>query len=368
MLNQPQLQSSLGEVTKTKTTADRVWNMGSLALGVVTKVHTKRYTADVRIYGTNDKFTSGHDKEGRYACRIGVGNAGYDEEFKRAYGEIVPIRKGAIVLVGFLQNNKDRPVILRVFHNTSEDNDVNNFNNILDSLYNTKGERLVDCLVKISPIQDFMYLNRDGDLEIASHTKSFMVATQRELDFENYDFEDLSLKDEDNKTVTMNEKYSARPLKAMLSFRSSFTDSVTNWLKIMVDSAKTSFRVARLQQAENKSTIIEITEKGDINLRRQLDTKSFEGSKKYTEVSINSDGTIDIQVSGDKLTKLKIDGSGVSLDTTSSVKLSSEEDITLKSETLNANHTNIVFNGHMTLNSKRVAVQGDSTSDGATIS
>ena len=55
--NQPQLQSSLGEVTSTKTENDRVWDMGYLALGQVTKVHPKRYTADVRLYSSGDIFS-----------------------------------------------------------------------------------------------------------------------------------------------------------------------------------------------------------------------------------------------------------------------------------------------------------------------
>lgn len=364
--NQPQLQSSLGEVANNKTKVDRVWNMGTIALGVVLKVHAKRYTADVRIYGTNDKFSSSHDQEGRYSCRIGVNNAGFDNEFQKPYGEIVPIQKGAIVLVGFLRNSKEKPVIFKVFHNTSEEVSQNNYKNILDSVYSDDGKGEISRYLNITPIQDFVSVDRNGNIEIASHTKSFFVAKEREMDEENFDFEDLTVKKPDNYTISNDSKYS-RPLKFMAVFRDNFVDNLTNWLKIFIDASKTSFKLVKLQQAENKSTFLEIDKSGGIKLRRQLDTKAFEGSKNYTEIGIDSKGKINIVVSGDKTTKLTVDGSGVKLDTASPVELSSDEDIKISGKTLKVASKNIDFTGEMKLNNKRVAVKGDSTSDGATI-
>lgn len=364
--NKPQLQSSLGEVSSSKTKNDRVWNLGNLAIGQVLRVHPKRYTADVRLYSSGDIFASSHDQEGRYSCRIGVDNAGYDTEFKKPYGKIVPIQKGSIVLVGFLGNKKEKPVILRVFHNISEDVEQNNLKNILDSVYSDDGKGEISRYLNITPIQDFVSVDRDGNVEIASHTKSFFVAKTREMDEEHFDFEDLTVKKSDNSTVSVDSRYS-NPLKFMAVFRDKFLDSATNWLKIFIDASKTSFKLVKLQQAENKSTFLEITQNGDIKLRRQLDTKAFEGSKEYTEIGIDSKGKVTIKVAGDKETSLVVDGSGVKLKTASSVELSSDEDIKILGKNLKVTSNNIDFSGEMKLNNKRVAVEGDSTSDGATI-
>ena len=252
MSSEPQLQASLGEITSVKTKKDRNWNMGYLALGKVLRVHPKRYTADVQIFGTNDVVMSAKDQEGRHACRIGVNNAGWDETYKKPYGEIIPIQKGSIVLVGFLKNYKEKPVILKVFHNISEDLGQSNQKNILNALYSPDADDEIGRYVNISNIQDFISIDKEGNFEIASHTKSFLVGKERAMDDEFYDYEDLETKNADQTTLSVDERYSI-PKKYMAVFRDNYTDELTNWLKFIVDSKQTSFKLAKLQQKENKS-------------------------------------------------------------------------------------------------------------------
>lgn len=336
MSNEPQLQSSLGEVTSIKTKKDRNWSIGYLALGKVLRVHPKRYTADVQIYGTNDTMMSAKDQEGRHACRIGVGNAGYDETYKKAYGEIIPMQKGSIVLVGFLKNSKEKPVILRVFHDISEELGENNHKNILNATFSSETDDEISRYLNISNIQDFVTVDSEGNFEIASHTKSFFVGKERAMDDECFDFEDLEIKNPDRTTRSVDEKYS-KPKKYMAVFRDNFRDNLTNWLKIVIDATKTSFRLAKLQQSENKSTYLEIDQNGALKLRRQLDTKSFEESQKYSEISIDDTGKIELKFIGNTKTVLTInpDETGVTLETTEPVKISTEKDIDVKGKNIN---------------------------------
>lgn len=335
MPNEPQLQSSLGEVTSVKTRKDRNWNMGYLALGKVLRVHPKRYTADVQIYGTNDVVTSAKDQEGRHACRIGVGNAGYDETYKKAYGEIIPIQKGSIVLVGFLKNSKEKPVILRVFHNIAEELGESNYKNILNAAYSSDTDDEILRYLNISNIQDFVTVDSEGNFEIASHTKSFFVGKERAMDDECFDFEDLEIKNPDQTTRSVDERYS-KPKKYMAVFRDNFKDNLTNWLKIIVDATKTSFRLAKLQQSEDKSTYLEIDQNGALRLRRQLDTKSFGEGKEYADFSIDETGKIELEFIGSTKTTVTInsDGTGVVIETTDPVKVSTEKDITVKGKNI----------------------------------
>lgn len=336
MPNEPQLQSSLGEVTSNKTMKDRNWNRGYLAFGKVLHVHPKRYTADVQIYGTNDVIVSAKDQEGRHACRIGVSNAGYSEKYKKAYGEIVPIEKGSIVLVGFLKNSKEKPVILRVFHNIAEELGESNFKNMLDAMYASETDDSVDRYLNISKIQDFVTVDSEGNFEIASHTKSFFVGKERAMDDECFDFEDLEIKNPDQTTRSVDERYS-KPKKYIAVFRDNFKDSLTNWLKIIVDATKTSFRLAKLQQSDNKSTYLEVDQNGAFKVRRQLDTKSFEGSKHYAEITISSQGKIECKFTGATRSVFTInsDGSEVRLETTDPINIISEQDILVKGDNIN---------------------------------
>lgn len=370
--NQPQLQSSLGEVTSTKTENDRVWDMGYLALGQVTKVHPKRYTADVEIYHTNDKIASMSSNEGRHSCRIGVGSAGFNNLHNRPFGEINPIHAGDIVLVGFLKNSKQQPVIIKTFHSTTEEVGDLNLRNILNNQFSNDTESDIESTVKISPIQDFSVIDKWGNFEYASHTKSFFVAKEFGIDDEKFDFEDLSIKtnvssdilaqtqdslsglDDPNnayslidgalnnlfnslfggifnldksdnssqskmddksqqalirgKTIFVDKKFS-KPKKFLACFRDKFEDSATNWLKCIVNAAKTSLKIVKFQQAENKNTQLELDEHGTIKIKRQLDSRHLfdnsvpqtpdnleqNPSKVYSEMQMTADGTILIQ-------------------------------------------------------------------------
>lgn len=338
----PMLQSSLGIATSQQTKKDRSWNHGYLALGRVLKVFPKRYTADVEIFHTYDKLHSANEQEGRHACRIGVGTAGFSDQYQAPYGEIIPIQRGNIVLVGFLKNSKEQPVILRVFHDISEDNRTANYRNILPnyfSSYTNIGD-VLDYL-KITPIQDFMKVDRFGNIELSSHTKSFFVASESRMVDDRFDYEDLSVKFPKDKTVInplgnisnffdvdtsgksyynffddvettlsvetvhVEEKYS-NPKKYMAVFRDRFQDAKTNWLKLIVDAAQTSFRVLKLQQDTNQSTCVEVANDGTVRIRRQVDNRMLYNhetpqtpinptqnpSKVYSEIKLNPDGGI----------------------------------------------------------------------------
>lgn len=357
MYNQPQLQSSLGEVTSMKTSKDRNWNMGTLAVGRVIRVHPKRYTADVQLFGSHDSLSSTKSQEGRHSCRICVDNAGFDFIHHKPYGKVIPIQKGSLVLVGFLGNTVEQPIIIRVLHHVGESVGNNNVGNILNSSYNSESDDSITRYLNISPIQDFISIDDEGNFEVASHTKSFIVGKERLMDDETYDFEDLEVKSPDQSTLHVEENYS-KPKKYMAVFRDKFIDTVTNWLKIIVDASKTSFRIAKLQQTANKSTYLEVDEDGTFTLRRQLDTKSFdkETCKHYSEVTMNADGKIQISFTGKTHTVFTInsDGSGVTLDTTDDINITTEKDIHVKGQDMTVDGRDMTINGRdMNITSSR---------------
>lgn len=344
--NAPVLQSSLGTIKPTHSQEDRSWNHGYLAFGKVLNVYPKRYTADVEIYKTADKFHSSYEQEGRHACKIGVSTAGFSNLYQAPYGEIVPIQRGNIVLVGFLKNTKEQPVILRVFHDISEEVGSFNFRNILPdyfSAYSNIGD-ILDYL-NITPIQDFLKIDRFGNIELSSHTKSFFVASESNLSDDKFDYEDLSVKFPKDKTVInplagisdlydagslsglsyynygddnervlsketihVDEKHS-KPKKYMAVFRDNYYDSITNWLKVIVDAAHTSFRILKIQQQTNQNTSFDVAEDGTIKIRRQLDSRALfdpntpqtslnptqNPCKAYSEIQILPDGTIKLE-------------------------------------------------------------------------
>lgn len=370
-LNKPQLQSGLGEVASNKTSKDRNWNNGYLAMGKVIAVHMKRYTADVQILKSSDKHTSILSQEGKHACRICVRNAGFDTIHNKPYGETLPLQVGSLVLVGFLKNSQDQPIIISVLHDISEEIGENNASNILPTQYDEDIDDELPSYTSISNIQDFIHVDMEGNFEIASHTKSFIVGKEQVMDDEMYDFENLSVKNPDRTTIHVEEKYSM-PKKYMAVFRDNFVDNLTNWLKIIVDSARTSFRLVKLQQSDSKSTFLELDENGTIRVKRQLDTKSFEDSTQYSEMSISSDGIVNIQTVGEGKTEIVINPSGgeMTINTTARTKINANQsvDITSKSVNINADKLNVNSQtdlvGTSRVNGKKIIVEGDKDTDG----
>ena len=409
--NQPQLQSSLGDTKTSKTKQDRTWNMGNLALGKVLKVHPKRYTADVQLFKTNDIIMSPSDQEGKFSCKIGVPNAGFDTTYNKPYGTIIPLQKGSIVLVGFVRNMKGKPVILKVFHEISEETGQSNLKNILESEYRNLGESEINRYINITPIQDFICYSPNGDLEISSHSKSFLAFKEQEMDDEEFDYEDLSIRDATGKVTSVSQRFST-PKKLIAVFRDNYLDNMTNWLKVIINPVKTSIRLAKLQR-EGKVSLIEIDETGAIRLRRHLDTKSLDkfDSEDYTELCITEAGGVEVSVRGSKLSTLEIGGEGITLHSEGDMRITSGENLaiestqnvniecsgkaeiqgknlkvtnsdtveidcktaSIKSTTANIECTqsnvkgDVSLTGTMKINGKRVAVQGDSISDNNTI-
>ena len=336
-------QSTMGEKyqQRNSTPHDATNDRGYLALATVTAVHTKRYTVDVVMNDEAADFSSHSSLEGKNAPKIGVSTAGFSTQYEAAYGEQIPIHKGDTVLLGFLKNNPDHPVVLRVFHNITENVGVPNYWNILPNV-DSKDDDISDYL-KITPIQDFHKIDKDGNFEISSHTKSFFIGQETNFDEENFDYEDLSVKSPVDKsvipkysnveggiptydisdgvkknavmqTIQVKEKYST-PKKYMAVFRDAFKDTVTNWLRIIVDAKNTALKILKAQQKANRSTYMELGADGSTTLKRQLDTRVIKGNgaKIYTNINVDAVGKITIETV-DKTTKIKTSTAEVSSD------------------------------------------------------
>lgn len=422
MAEKPVLQSSLGLVQSNSNRIDRSWTDGYLAIGKVTKVYHKRYTADVQITGTAcGTLASAAANEGKYACKIMVNNAGYDTTLRKAYGEIIPIEVGTIVLVAFVKNNSNQPVIIGTFHNTDEEAGENNYMNVLQaSVFSNADSTDLDKYryANISRTQDFFTIDGFGDFEVSSHMRAFIAGgNQKTINEDDFEYDDLSIKGTSQDTIGLSEDLS-KPMQLIAVFKSGVAEACDS-VRLFVDATKNILKLMQVQRKLGQSSILEFTKEGDISLRRNLDTYLTLKSetKKYTEFSVTHDGKVVIrhQTSKDKYSEIttdadgkvtlnygagskksviKMNDSGVEMTTESDIKITStqkstidsKEDIEItsqagmKSETESAQYNTsgaTAFNtgsfainsdGWPTINGKKIIVEGDETSDGATVS
>lgn len=199
-------------------------NQGKLSIGRVVGFNNKTNTADVALI-TGSTTADGRDEKNISCLRMG--NWGYDEERKVAYGSAEPIQKNQIVLIGYVDSMKGKPVILGGL--APPYNDVTNSpryraeNEIED-------ERNEEYSVNIN--QDFSFTNGRGEFDRAHHNGSYCtgrmekVSDHRENGFS---YRDLSLRDKlTMQALRLKEKFfNFKPFNYLFITRNTYEDEKT---------------------------------------------------------------------------------------------------------------------------------------------
>lgn len=366
MNNSPVLQSSLGRVTNNSTRYDRK-NSNSIAIGRVTNVHLKRHTADVELLTAGGSISSSSSSEGKYSCRICTSSAGFSTTMNKAFGTITPLAVGTLVVVAFVEMSKEKPIIIGTLFDDSELTGEANSKTILDDVYASSGilsKTDLERYTSITPSQDFITIDGTGNFEVASHTGAFFTGQNKKLiDEDTFGFEDLSVSNADRTTRTAKDIFNGK-MKFIAAAK-----TVLGYIKAMVNASTGAFKIFR--QEESTASIIQIDDKGEISFRRHLDTKfsDVEESNKYTEIKITNEGVVEISVNNENPTKLKITPDSVEIDTRNNIKIKADKQIdleTLSNLSIKADSLDIV-SSRATLNNKKLASEGDSTSSGSTI-
>lgn len=286
-------QSHLGERTRVYKPGDNM--NGYIAIAKVLKVHHKNSTADVQIINTGDILMGGSDTEGRYGVTISTANAHYDVDTRTSWGTIEPISKGDLVLVGFIDNMKTKPVILGSVHN------INSFmNNVLPTVYPLDKTRdsvsIRETLkyLKVFPSQFYSRIDGEGGVEISLPSKSFLCVTgdpTSPIDDAHDGMDHHFLSERDPMTAEIisakseNAKY---PVNILFNHRTSWDDASTTWTKIFLSKTGT-LRITR-DNNDNKLSYMEMDELGGICISRQLDSPIRGQSSQVSKIGITASG------------------------------------------------------------------------------
>lgn len=287
-------QSGLGAITQTNNAQERsVGPGGTLRVARVTRVHHKRYSADVRFTDNNQLSMADPLQEGRNGCHILTRFAGYDDVAGKPYGESVPVEVGDTVLVAVLDDYGHHAVILGSLHDTTEPIGMTNIRNMLTSAYPLDDPTEMYRHTTMTRTQDFSTIDGLGDFELASHTKAFIAGiSNREVDDECYGWSDLSVRDSRGRVPTMPETAS-RPMKIIASIRRFFLDDMPDNLRVVIDGARSAIRIARMARSDHRLSSISMSDDGGIHLVARRDTESWTAdSSQESSVSIEPDGSI----------------------------------------------------------------------------
>ncbi|MNW28260.1 hypothetical protein D3C74_50820 [compost metagenome] len=294
------LQSSMGRVQENYRPD---MNMGgSFSVGKVVKVHHFSGTVDVEIVNSRDMISSSTENKGKYAARVMTQGAWFDETGKQKYwGRIEPMAEGSLVVLGFLDGMKSRPVIFGQLHRGD------NPENVLPSQYPLKekqaGFHRREALKSLCvyPSMGYSKVDGEGNMEFVTSSKSFFAAYNTSMDAEvnmtdghdSFDHEHLSeINKKTGNVFETDVPESQTPMKFLFVHRDAFTGS-NRRTKIFI-SEKGMVRTTR-DNDDGKLSYTELREDGTLRVRRQLDDSDHGEGENNTELTITPAGELSVK-------------------------------------------------------------------------
>ena len=307
------LQPHLGRV-KNNYKPHLDFNM--IAVAKIIKVHHKHGTVDLQLIKSNNVISSDPSNEGKYGARILTTTAHYDPVLMSSSGVVEPIQEGQLVLVAFIDGLKNQPVILGSFHQTWESEQ-----NILPNIYplnpnNSMWEKREALkYLRVHPSQFYQRVDGIGAMEMSHPSKTFLQIDPDlygEISDSHKGYDHINLNERDpytGQSRSARTEESSYPVNVLFIHRSNFDDSMTTWTKFFINSSG----MFRLTRDNNDGTLsyLQISENGEMILRRQTDSPNHGEGENYSEMSIGQDGTIAMsRVVDGKSSSIAVDGYG----------------------------------------------------------
>ena len=287
--------------------------INTLLLAQVIQVNYKYNTVDLLALQHKDVFQNSYANEGRFSARLPMEFGGRNIA-GQPYGQINPIMVGTVVLVGFINSDKNMPVVLSVYNN----NDVNKqmsrtrFANADPNDTTLAGQMYQKF--SLYPSLTYNSIDGDGNRVVSFSGKSFIAFDTK--DTKNSPMTDASYgsRYEDLGTSYYSNGELIEPMKGrapnvLFKHQGILDDDNkpdTHNLMIHINPDGT-YRTSMLNTEKDWRTLFEMTPDGQIKLRRQGDTIRLNDGFEIGELGINKDGVVYLR-NGDMDLEVREDG------------------------------------------------------------
>lgn len=274
-------------------------HMFALTTAKVVRVHHRSGTADIELIISNDKIVSQPTNEGKFSARVVTECAYYDSVNLAAYGKTRVIRKDEIVIVAFLDGEKNRPIILGSLPDITKSE-----RNLLPEKYPLNLQDEDDLReawkdLTVYPNNSFKTIDGLGGIEWGHPNHSFLkidhdFGTDGIAD-ENLDdvFRYVDLNTKDPLTGLPREykqmEASHLPSSILFAHESNFDENYSSWTKFYLSNTG-DFRITKGYAKEPGINKMEMT-KDHIKIVRSLDsTKPSDDGKDNLKIEIDKKG------------------------------------------------------------------------------
>lgn len=287
--------------------------INTLLLAQVIQVNYKYNTVDLLALQHKEVFQNSYANEGRFSARLPMEFGGRNLA-GQPYGQVNPIAVGTVVLVGFINSDKDMPIVISVYNN----NDVNKqlsrtrFANAEPTDMALAGEMYQKF--SLYPSLTYDSIDGDGNRIVTFSGKSFIAFDTK--DMQNSPMTDASYgsRYEDLGTSYYNDGELIEPMKGrapnvLFKHQGILDDDNkpdTHNFMIHINPDGT-YRTSMMDTEQDWRTMFEMTPEGKIRLRRQGDTVRLNDGFEIGELGINEEGIVYLR-NGDMDLEVREDG------------------------------------------------------------
>ncbi|UMO76675.1 hypothetical protein [Enterococcus phage phiSHEF13] len=287
--------------------------INTLLLAQVIQVNYKYNTVDLLALQHKEVFQNSYANEGKFSARLPMEFGGRNLA-GQPYGQVNPIAVGTVVLVGFINSDKDMPIVISVYNN----NDVNKqlsrtrFANADPTDITLSGEMYQKF--SLYPSLTYDSIDGDGNRVVTFSGKSFIAFDTK--DMQNSPMTDASYgsRYEDLGTSYYNDGELIEPMKGrapnvLFKHQGILDDDNkpdTHNFMIHINPDGT-YRTSMMDTEQDWRTMFEMTPEGKIRLRRQGDTVRLNDGFEIGELGINEEGIVYLR-NGDMDLEVREDG------------------------------------------------------------
>lgn len=287
--------------------------INTLLLAQVIQVNYKYNTVDLLALQHKEVFQNSYANEGRFSARLPMEFGGRNLA-GQPYGQVNPIAVGTVVLVGFINSDKDMPIVISVYNN----NDVNKqlsrtrFANADPTDMALSGQMYQKF--SLYPSLTYDSIDGDGNRVVTFSGKSFIAFDTK--DMQNSPMTDASYgsRYEDLGTSYYNDGELIEPMKGrapnvLFKHQGILDDDNkpdTHNFMIHINPDGT-YRTSMMDTEQDWRTMFEMTPEGKIRLRRQGDTVRLNDGFEIGELGINEEGIVYLR-NGDMDLEVREDG------------------------------------------------------------
>lgn len=151
-------------------------NIIKLSLARVTKVNYKYNTVEVMTTLHKNSTSKNPSDNGRYSARLPVMFGGRTPEGK-VYGSNTIVTVGSLVLIGFLEGNKDHPIVLNIYGDADNQSMLTRTTMTGGDESDEAIQRELWQLFTLYPSMTYQNIDGRGNKEVTFSGKSFMYIT-----------------------------------------------------------------------------------------------------------------------------------------------------------------------------------------------